>query len=656
MVITKVHKEEIAQSRTRVFRINLFFFVIFGLFCTLIFRTAQVQLVQGDALREAERRTTTRTVLIPPIRGDIYDAARERIAYTAATQTLYFTMTPELSRHAGESLAASLAEIFEVYGDERGSLDAQEILDRMDLDSRRSYSYTPRRIKSDLTNHEVSYFIEHAGEYPHFEVVEESVRIYDPSSVAVQLVGYLKTFDAAVQSLDAYRREADAVGPLERYLGHELVGNDGLELMFQDALRGKNGMKSYEINAAGRITGDPVVVHPKKGADLYLTIHKDVQEAAEDAIYKHTAYLRSASLSSGDRAPFAKSGYAVAMEVETGRVVAMASVPDYDPNVWRGGRIPQNEWNAIQSIVGNGAIRETYQDWGTREEADKHASSLVFLGSTQKPLTVLIGLAEGLITTETRYRDTGAFAFGKAGTHRVKVNNDGDRSLGLLNPATALRQSSNAFMAEMIGNALYLRDGMRGVERWDQYVKSFGLGVTTGSGLLGEQTGVAGYLTEAEKASAQSALVYASFGQQGKYTALQLAQYTAMLANRGKRLRPQFVDRIVNADGETIQSFAPEVLNRVSLPTSYWEVIEAGMKSRVQGFDDATYSFNRKTGTSEQDVSGGRVENAVFIGYAPADEPKLAVAVVVPEGGYGGRGAAPIARKIFDAYQAVYGF
>ncbi|TLS51903.1 penicillin-binding protein 2 [Paenibacillus antri] len=644
------------SRRDTVRRINLFFFVVFGMFCILVVKLAHVQLVQGEYMREAEQRTATRTVPIPPIRGGIFDAAGSPIASSVPTQALYFTLLPGMKAEDAEALAERLEDVFATYGDEDGMLRSDTILELMDLESNRSYAFTPRKLKYDLTKREVAYFMSHAAEYPQLEVAEESIRTYDASSIAVQLVGYLKTYDAAVQSLDFYKDKQKTDDPYTRYLGHELVGNDGLELLFQDLLRGKNGMKSIAVDATGRIAGPAVTIYPEKGADLYLTIHKQIQLETEKAIAEHLSYLRTAPFESGDRAPFARAGYAVAMEVDTGKVIAMASIPDYDPNVWRGGRIAQDEWSAIHSIVGNGAIRETYQQWESQEEANKHASSLVFLGSTQKPLTVLIGLAEGLITTDTRYRDAGAFAFGKKGTHRVSVRNDGGRNLGLLEPATALQKSSNAFMAEMIGNALYLRDGKEGVEIWDRYMKSFGLGVTTGSGLLGEQAGVAGYLAEADNASAQSALVYASFGQQGKYTALQLAQYTAVLANRGKRMKPQFAEKAVNAEGETVRTFEPAVLNEIRFPEPFWEEIEAGMKSNVQGFDGVTYTFRRKTGTSEQDVSGGRVENAVFIGYAPAEKPKVAVAVVVPEGGYGGRGAAPIARKIFDAYQAVYGF
>jgi penicillin-binding protein 2 len=116
------------------------------------------------------------------------------------------------------------------------------------------------------------------------------------------------------------------------------------------------------------------------------------------------------------------------------------------------------------------------------------------------------------------------------------------------------------------------------------------------------------------------------------------------------------VEKITDAEGNTIQTFHKEVLGTVHFPEIYWKTIEQGMAQvKIQGFDDAPYSVLRKTGTSQQDVKGGRVENAVFIAYAPADHPKLAVAVVVPEGGYGGWGASPIARKIFDAYDEAVG-
>ena len=121
-------------------------------------------------------------------------------------------------------------------------------------------------------------------------------------------------------------------------------------------------------------------------------------------------------------------------------------------------------------------------------------------------------------------------------------------------------------------------------------------------------------------------------------------------------MKPQFVNQIRDSEGKVVQTFQPEVLNTITFPDSYWKEVETGMANvSVSAFDDAPYKVLRKTGTSEQQVSGKTVDNAVFIAYAPAEDPVLAVAVVVPEGGFGANGAAPIARKIFDAYDEAIG-
>lgn len=157
--------------------------------------------------------------------------------------------------------------------------------------------------------------------------------------------------------------------------------------------------------------------------------------------------------------------------------------------------------------------------------------------------------------------------------------------------------------------------------------------------------------------SAQAALVYASFGQGGKYTPLQLAQYTVMLANEGERIKPQIVKKITDANGKVVKQTQREVLSRVQFDPSYWKLIRRGMNTNVSAaFAGFPYDFARKTGTSQQDAGkDGLLDNGVFIAYAPRNNPKLAVAVVVPEGGFGSQSAAPIARKIFDAYDEVYG-
>ncbi|CAM4348668.1 peptidoglycan D,D-transpeptidase FtsI family protein [Paenibacillus tarimensis] len=652
-------KRQIVNRRHFSFRLNMFFFSTFVLFSMLIVQLAILQFVKAPELKAMETKISTRPVLIPPIRGDIYDSTGTRIAYSTSTQSLYYTIDPQIKEDEARRIAEELHAVFEEYGDPKESMTVDEIIKEMDINFRINYATTPRRIKSNLTNEEIAHFMENKDDFEGMEVVEESIRNYDESTIAVQLVGYLKKYNK-VNTVPAFEDIYGARDKEEdttvRYLKEEDVGVDGIELMYQDVLRGKNGVKTYPINSQSAIIGQPTVTKPEKGSNLYLTINKDVQLKTEEAIMNHLAYIRSVPRSSPDYAPYARAGYAVAMEVDTGKVVAMASMPDYDPNVWKGGSIDSEDYKKIQAIQYNGTIRQVVQDWGSKKEEYKHTSSLVYLGSTQKPLSVLIGMAEKVITPYTRYNDNGSFYFGKEGTHRVRIKNAGNHAYGLMDPARAIEKSSNPFMAEMIGNQLYHKyDGLEGVETWDKYVKQFGLGVSTESGLPWESSGVIDYFHEAEVASAQSALIRASFGQQARYTVLQLAQYTATLANRGKRMKPLFVEKIVDQNGNVVEKAEPVVLNEVDFPAEYWKVIERGMKSGVQGFEGVNYSFNRKTGTSEQKTSAGTVDNAVFIAYAPADKPKLAVAVVVPEGGFGGRGAAPIARKIFDAYDEEVG-
>lgn len=243
-----------------------------------------------------------------------------------------------------------------------------------------------------------------------------------------------------------------------------------------------------------------------------------------------------------------------------------------------------------------------------------------------------MGLNEGLFTTSTYYPDRGFATFGKTG-HETKVRNSGGHVYGSMDPARAIEKSSNAFMVDMIGKRLYDKYKSKGVDVWDKYMKEFGLGVSTGSGLPNEFLGQINYTNIEAAGSAQAALVYASFGQQGSYTVLQLAQYVATLANEGQRIKPQLVSKITDADGKVVKEFGREVIDEVTaFDKSYWKEIQQGMRSEVSAFSDFPYDFARKTGTSQQVAKGQIRDNGVFIAYAPRNNPKLAVAVVIPEG------------------------
>ncbi|WP_082651907.1 peptidoglycan D,D-transpeptidase FtsI family protein [Gorillibacterium timonense] len=649
-------------------RINMFFFVTFVLFSTLIIKLAYLQFVEGPALKAEKREVTQGKVYIPPVRGNIYDVKGAPIATSRSTQTLFMQLSKDDTYEELLHTAKMLEKVFAMYGSKTAKpLTAEEIFKLMDTEfnydeserAPKDYFYSPRRIKSGLTNDEIAYISEHRDELTGLDISEESIREYeeDPTKqVAVQLVGYLRKFSGVTGTdkkgdiADFYRNKKEEEG----YEDREYVGVDGLEYLYQDELRGVNGMKVYPVNSRNQIIGDAEITYPEKGKNLYLTIDRDVQLAAQNAIKETLETLNKSNRKYESDGKNAKMGYAVAMEVDTGRVVAMASYPDYQPVEWE--NMTDEKYMSLMNLIPNGAIRDRRINSQDNKLLARSASSLVPLGSTIKPLSVLLGLREGLFTPYDTYYDSGLLTFGKDGSGRVtNSENHGAQSL---TPSKAIEVSSNTFMAKMVGLNLYDRftyyqeKGTTPLDVWDKYMKAFGLGVSTESGLPFESVGVRDYV-EDKSSSTQSVLVMSSFGQGAKYTTLQLAQYASMLANRGSRLKPLFVDRITTYDNKVVHTYKDDVkvLNTEKFTDQQWNTVISGMKSGVEGFDDFPISFARKTGTSQSFIAGRTdLLNATFITFAPVEKPKLAIAVVVPEGGYGRYGAAPIARKIYDAY------
>ncbi|MDN4619917.1 penicillin-binding protein 2 [Paenibacillus sp. PsM32] len=647
---------EVSHRKQFSVRLNIFFFSVFVIFSVLIVRLAILQFVEGPTLKEKEAYVANDITPIVPTRGNIYDATGTKVAYSLSMQSLYFTLSKDyrLDKNKPElyQIIGDLKRVFNKYGDPDRKMTAAEIEKEMDIKYIKNYGFTPRRIKKDLSNSEIAYFLEHKDQFQGIEVREESVREYSKDQLAVQTVGYLKSFDSVNNSgangqskgLNRYINRARLTDITKKYMNSELVGVDGLEYTYQDELRGTNGVKKTPINALNRVNGRATLTPPVKGNNLWMTIDRNIQLTAQQAITDQLSYLHSYS-SGNAYAPNAQTGYAVAIEVETGNVVAMASMPDYDSNIW-GNSPSQAQIQEVLSRSANGTIREVYRGKG--------ASSMVLMGSVIKPLSVLIGMEEGLFTPYAGYSDHGYAEFGKAG-HETRVRNALGEVLNYLTPTEAIRKSSNAFMVDMVGRRLYNKYQDKSVNVWDKYMKEFGLGVTTGSGLPYENEGRGEYMNIEAAGSTQAAMAYASFGQQGRYTTLQLAQYATTLANRGKRLKPQFVSKITDAEGNVVKKIQPEVLNTVNFPDEYWNTVIQGMKSKVPVFENYRYDVARKTGTSQQSIYGKLVDNGVFISFAPRNNPKLAIAVMIPEGGFGSRSAAPVAKKIFDAYDQYYG-
>lgn len=658
----KDRENEARRQRSFGLRLNLFFFSVFVIFSVIIVRTAMLQFVEGPDLKQEAVSRTTRDIPMQPIRGSIRSAEGVPIAYSKPTQTLYATPLkyygndsevglknrPELKKAVNEILA-KFQELNP--GGEQPTLEEMLSRDRLDLESIRQLGYTPRKIKTDLNDQEIAYFKENKNKFKGIltlDVVEEATREYDPDSVAVQTVGYLSKFKSVRENKnfpfyqEIYKNQASKSDPSTLYQEDEIVGYYGLEQQYQEYLRGKNGYKRIEITpqSMAKEGGTEEIVAPEKGNDVWMNINKSVQTATEQAIADQIQILRREH-------PYVSTGFAVAMEVDTGNVVAMASMPDFDANKYKTGSISTDDFHQIENLYINGTIRAKAPD----DQRNK-AESVVYLGSTIKPLSVLIGLKEGFFGRNEGYTDRGYAEIGKTDT---RISNALGHVIGWITPAEAIKESSNAFMIDKIGKPMLNKYGSDVVQTWSNYMKEFGLGVKTEVDLPGEQMGTEDFM-QSESGSLLTRMAYASFGQQGKYTTMQLAQHTVMLANRGERLKPHLVNKITDSKGNVVLENKREVLNKVEFDSSYWDTIQNGMRTDVdESFGDFPYDFARKTGTSTQDLRNTKIDNGVFIAYAPRDNPKLAVAVVVPEGGFGSQSAAPIARKIFDAYDYEYG-
>ena len=239
-------------------------------------------------------------------------------------------------------------------------------------------------------------------------------------------------------------------------------------------------------------------------------------------------------------------------------------------------------------------------------EATKHPQSIVPTGSTIKPATELMGLGEGVISPNDVWQDpAGGYKYGSGSD---VVHNDKNHNYGTLTPQRALQKSANTYMAR-IGNLIYTKYKANSIYIMQKYFHALGLGVKTGVDLPSESSGTQDFISTNANVSSLAAMVQASFGQQERFTAMQLCQYVATVANNGKRLQPQIVDKIVDPKGTVLQQFQPKVMNQINLPEEIWKTVQEGMFMVTQGDGTAAgtvgglpFHVAAKTGTSDQDI------------------------------------------------------
>ncbi|GGK20681.1 penicillin-binding protein [Caldalkalibacillus thermarum] len=543
-------------------RLNLLFLLTFILFSALIFRLGLIQIVQGEEFVQQAERNTQRTIEGTAPRGYFLDRHYREIVTNEHMYTLTFTRQREL-----ESRKAEIAQKLSALID----MDAKEILAKME----EGIFLTPHRIKTNLTPEEMARVAEHLDQLPGVEIIVDSERNYVYDGVLDTLLGSVGPITA--ENRDYYLSRG--------YRLNEQVGRSGLELQYEEQLRGVPSESIITVDRTQRIIDHPIEIPGRRGNDLVLTIDVEFQQAIEEIIAKEIETNPDIPKDKPAEQPLF-----VALNPKTGEILGMSN-------------------NVFTYKVGS-----------------------YVPGSTVKMATVLAGLHEGIVTPHTVINDR-PITIGRQTFRSWKT-------LGSVDAVRALQLSSNIYMIniglKMAGS--YSSDAVsRAQDQLREYYAQFGLGVPTGIDLPGES---AGQIFDSADYHLPGRLAHLTFGQLDQYTPLQLAQYVATIANGGYRMQPYLVKEIRRGTaeddgiGEVIWRKEPRVLNRIEMSEEHLRTVQKGMEAVTAPggtaygmFGDFPVKVAAKTGTAQTERP---YNHTLLLGYAPADDPEIAFATLVP--------------------------
>ena len=480
--------------------------------------------------------------------------------------------------------------------------------------------HIPVRLKEDVDWKTLAYLENHNQELPGIRIEVLPARVYHFGDMASHTIGYLGEIS---------RRELEKQDT-SVYRGGDLVGKMGLESLREADLRGEKGLSFSEVNARGFEQQLLKSIEPLPGNEIHLTIDSDLQRVAEEVMM------------SAD-----KSGAVVAMEVKTGRLLALVSTPPLHLEDFVGG-ISHAKWQDLLDNPRHPFVHKAVQ--GSYPPA-----------STYKLITALAGLAKGVIDENTVIYCPGYYVFGNRRYRCWKHSGHGAVSL-----QRALSESCDVYFYQV---------GQRvGVDTLADYARKFGLGEPTGVELEHEKSGLVPtkkWKKERDGVRWQDGeTLSVAIGQSyNQTTPLQICQLTAMLANGGKRYLPQLIEQVVNPDGEVIGQFKPVLVDELAEDPHYLQLIRQGMVEVIQGKQGTGrivriegLTMGGKTGTAqvvrvaqykdmkEEDIPYQFRDHAWFTAYAPAEDPEIAVTVLVEHGLHGSSGAGPVAKAVMQQY------
>lgn len=569
----------------------------------------QVVRYEGLAARADQNRIAV--VPIPPRRGEIVDRngvvlARNYRDYTLEVTPAYLTSS------IGQTLDELSQLVYFSASDRRRFLNSV----------RSSGRYASIMLRNNLNETEASWFAAHAWRFPGVELKARWVREYPQGETAAHVLGFV----GRISEDDLVR--LDEQGLTGNYRGTHTIGKKGIEKTWEETLHGSTGLEEVEVTASGRPVRTLSRIDPVPGSNLVLSLDVGLQSIAEQQF-------------EGQR------GALVAIDPATGEILAFVSAPSFDPNLFIDG-IDVENWRRLNESPDHPLINRPL--YGTYP-----------IGSTYKPFVALAALELGKRTATQRIHDPGYFEL--AGQ---RFRNAGGAVYGSTDMHRAIAVSSDTYFyslaTEMTVNELH------------DFSKQFGFGQLTGIDLDGERRGVLpstewkrrAYRDPEQQRWYTGETVSVAVGQgYNSFTLLQLAQATAVLANDGVYMRPHLVRTVQNATTGSVTPAVTGPSHVIDLDPANLDVIRNAMVEVTRtgtarrAFADAPYQAAGKTGTAQVfSLRGARYDaenvrerlrdHAVFMAYAPAEDPQIALALIVENGGWGSTVAAPIARTIFD--------
>jgi penicillin-binding protein 2 len=600
---------DLNRFRSRVFVVTLAILIALGV---LFLRLFYLQVIRYDELNAAAESNRTAIVPIVPNRGVIMDRNGVVLATNYSAYTL--EITPSKVIAPVEEVIEQLSGIIDIQPRDKRRFKKQ-------VDESKSIDSVP--IRNRLTDEEVARFAAQRYRFPGVEIRARLFRNYPYEQLASHVIGYIGRINTSEK---AKIEESEDAG---NYRGTEYIGKLGVEQSYEHQLHGTTGVQEMETSAGGRAVRRLNSSQSIPGNSVVLSIDIKLQKLVED-LY-------------GTR-----RGALVALDPKTGEVLAFVSKPTFDPNLFVDG-IDADNWQALNESPDkpllNRALRGTYPP-----------------GSTYKPFMALAALQTGKRSEKVLISDPGFFMFGN---HRFRDDKEGGH--GVVDMYKSIVESCDTYYYTLA------RD--MGVDLIYEQMKPLGFGQITGIDILGESRGILPS-TEWKRTSYKKAeqqrwysgeTISLGIGQgYNSFTMLQLAHATATIANNGLKMRPHIVREVLDVETKAPTPVAKEPIGQLPLSPENWDIIKRAMIGvNIEGtsatsFVGAQYVSAGKTGTAQvftvkqnekynaATVDERMRDHALYIAFAPADEPKVALAMVVENAGFGAQNAAPIARRVFD--------